>query len=473
LRLKRDPQIGFDFNPSNLKITNQYYAKYLEIARILDANPRIIDAVHEHLKTPLDQVHRQKRKRGEKPFKYTSDNVLRILIAQLIEGESLRGIVVRIDDSLFLRSFIGLEYGAMIDFTTLCKLKNAIPPGTWQEINRLLAQYAVQEKLIHGDKLRMDTTAVETNIHWPTDSSLLWDTYRTLGRLIDRVREIDPSAVGDKRLHLRRTKRLYTKISRRASKKGKKTRDTLKPLYKDLIARVEGICTWSLAVAAACRRAKEQGRYGIFEDIKVEALIQQIDQVVKLGRRVLDQADRRVLQRETVPNEEKIFSIFEPHTELLKRGKAGKDIEFGHMIQIQQVEGKFITSYEVFERRPVEHQLLDAALERHEGLFGHLPTQLSADKGYYEDMEAVRTLEDTIDVVAIAKKGTRTAEETAREHDPLFRHAQRFRAGVEGTISFMKRVLRLWRCLNRGWEHFAATVGVTVFAHNLLILARC
>jgi IS5 family transposase len=179
-----------------------------------------------------------------------------------------------------------------------------------------------------------------------------------------------------------------------------------------------------------------------------------------------------VLQGEPVPNEEKLFSLFEPHTELLKRGKAGKDVEFGHMVQIQQVREKFITDYDVYEARPSEPKLLKPTLESHAQLFGHLPQELSADKGYYESMDALRALEQAIPVVSIAKKGSRTAEETERERDPLFRHAQAFRAGVEGTISFLKRVLRLARCFNKGWEHFLATVGQTVFAHNLLILAR-
>jgi IS5 family transposase len=179
-----------------------------------------------------------------------------------------------------------------------------------------------------------------------------------------------------------------------------------------------------------------------------------------------------VLQGESVPNEQKLFSLFEPHTELLKRGKAGKPIEFGHMIQIEQVEQKFITHYAVFPKRPAEPDLLDDALARHRELFGRDPEQLAADKGYYEQ-RVIEALRQRIATVSIAKKGARTARETEREHDPLFRHAQRFRAGVEGTISFLKRVLRLARCLNKGWRNFQATVGATILAHNLLILARC
>jgi IS5 family transposase len=208
------------------------------------------------------------------------------------------------------------------------------------------------------------------------------------------------------------------------------------------------------------------------EDAVAQALIEELAHYLQMGARVMDQARRRVLLGEAVPNDEKIFSVFEPHTELLKRGKADKPIEFGHMIQIQQVEGKFITDYEAFEKKPVEHQLLEPALESHKKLFGVYPDEVAADKGYWESKVALEKLLQKVSVVAIGKKGKRTEQETERESDPAFRHAQRFRAGVEGTISFLKRVLGLLRCFNKGWEHFTATIGATVFSHNLLILAR-
>ena len=157
----------------------------------------------------------------------------------------------------------------------------------------------------------------------------------------------------------------------------------------------------------------------------------------------------------------------------LKRGKAGKAVEFGHMIQIQQVASKFITDYGVFEKRPVEHELIGSVLKSHCSLFGDYPDSLAADKGYYHSTDTLERLREKVAVVSIAKKGKRTAEEVAVEHDPLFRHAQRFRAGVEGTISFLKRVLRLGRCINKGWDHFVSTVAQTIFTHNLLVLARC
>ncbi len=468
MRSKYDPQPELDFPVSNLALTQEYYAKYETISKILDENPEILSLVHRELAHALESKSEQK---ATSRFRYTSDHVLRILVVQSLEGFSLRQTVVRIDDSPALRRFARIDRKAMMDFTTLDKLKNAIGPQTWKRINQALARYAVRQESITGEALRLDTTAVETDIHWPTDSSLLWDSYRVLAGLIEQARKLDGSLVGSGRLHPRRAKRAALSIARKAAKRGRNT-EALKPLYRDLLGRIEGLCEWALRVATGLTQRAGAQRYGAWKCAEAEALAQELQHFHGLARRVIDQARRRVFEGESVPNEEKLFSLFEPHTELLKRGKAGKDIEFGHMIQIQQVREKFITDYEVFAKKPVEHTLLAPALESHRTLFGSDPAQLAADKGYYKDMDTLHELEQTIEVVSIAKKGKRTLEETEREQDPLFRQAQAFRAGVEGTISFLKRLLRLARCFNRGWERFVSTVGSTVFAHNLLALAR-
>ena len=469
MRAKHVTQRGLDFSKSHLLITRQYYAKYQAVSTVLDQAPELMDLIHRDVGKTLKNVNREGGRRG-RPYAYTSEHVLRILICQVVEGDSLREIVVRIDDSNFLRRFVRIDDGPMMDYTTFSNLKNSIRNETWKALNRRLAEYAVQSELIEGDKLRLDTTAVETNIHHPTDSTLLWDVYRTLDRLIRQAREIDPEAVGTRRLQAKRAQRLQYKITRRAAKKGRSAQQ-LKPLYIQLIGMVEDLFVWARSVG---RELAERERFeSILEAAKAAAIVEQIDHYIGLGQRVVNQARRRVLEGERVPNEEKLFSIFEPHTELLKRGKAGKDIEFGHMIQIEQVDGKFITNYDVFDKKPVEHQLVKRVLENHKGLFGEYPETLAADKGYYQNMAALERLENKVAMVSICKKGRRSSEETEREHDPLFRLAQRFRAGVEGSISFLKRALRLARCFNKGWEHFVSTISQTIFAHNLLVLARC
>jgi IS5 family transposase len=469
LRTRINHQPEFDFTPSNLKLTNAYYCRYEAVSNVLDENPKILALVHSDLKDAL-QSETAENPDGSR-FKYTSDTVLRIVICHIIEGGSLRDIIIRIDDSHFLRRFVRIYNGPMMDFTTFCKLKNCIRPKTWEKVNRALAHHAVRQEKIDGDRLRLDTTAVEAHIHWPSDSSLLWDSYRVLARLIERAREIDPDLVGDRRVLTRKARRLSVKISRKSTNK-QTTAESLKPLYEKLIPLVGSICEWTQLVRRALEQRAGKRRLSEAERAMTESLAQEMAHYRHLALRVIHQATRRVLCGEPVSNDEKIFSIFESHTELLKRGKAGKPIEFGHMIQIGQVSNKFITDYAVFEHKPVEHQLVRPALESHKKLFGAYPDTVAADKGYYEDMATIQSIGKKIELVSIAKKGKRSEAESARETDPEFRFAQRFRAGIEGTISYLKRILGLFRCFSKGWDHFVSTVGATIFTHNLLILAR-
>ena len=462
MRKKKDTQGVLNFQRSSLTETVKYYARYEAIDEILKRNPKIVDLVHRDLGKALENENRKRNRR----CRYTSDNVLRILLCKAIEAESYRAITVRVDDSEFLRRFTRIHDKPMMGFAALNTLANQIAPETWKKVNCTLSRQAMKDELIRGEKLRLDTTAVETNVHYPSDSSLLWDVYRVLARSIEKARELDATVVGDRRLQSKRAKKLSANISRMAGRK----RKTLRTPYKALICLVEAILAWSQDVAT--KLAKRQDRYGPVDYFIAKSLIEQVRHFAELGARVVDQAQRRVLNGEQVPNEEKLFSIFEPHTELLKRGKAGKPIEFGHMVLLQQVDGKFITDYHVFEKKPVEHALIDTAIKSHTRLFGCPPEVLATDKGFYESMDRIAELEEDIELVSIAKMGTRTADETKREGDVLFKMAQRFRAGIEGSISFLKRCLRLIRCFNKGLAHYHATVGLTVFAHNLIVLAR-
>jgi IS5 family transposase len=469
MRKDKDGQLVLGCQPSNLKITNDHFGRYEAIFRILDGTPEILRLVHQDLEDKLEKEREENGRRRR--CRYTSDNILRILLCQVIEGESLRGIVVRVDDSNFLRGFTGINDGSMVDFSTLCRLKNAIREETWRKINLALARSAVANQQITGEKLRLDTTAFEANIRYPTDSGLLWDTYRVVSRHIARAREIDPGVVGGRRVHLKKAKGLYLWITRKVGKKGTDSA-ALKERYLALIGHVEGILAWAVAVAKGLARGLEKNQYSWEDRTEAEHLVDRLHHYCILGAQVVDQTRRRVLDEEKVPAEEKLLSIYEPHVELLARGKAGKSVEFGHMVLFQQTEEKFITDYGVYEKRPVDHALVEPALKSHRRLFGHEPDVLTADKGFYQSMKQIHQLEKRIDVVAIGKKGNRTEEETARERRLEFMIAQKFRAGIEGTISFLKRVLRMFRCFNKGWAHFQATVGATVVAHNLLVLAR-
>jgi len=465
MRIKSDPQEPLDLSPSTLRVTQAYYQKYGAIDQILKQAPGILDAFHKDIvKTGRDLLRRRRSQ-------FTSVQLLRAILVMVIEQLSFRAAVVRIDDSVFLRRFIGVPFGPVMDFTTLSKAYKAIRPATWKRINELLSRYAVDQKQIRGEALRVDTTAYETNIHYPTDSSLLWDGYRVLGRLLGRIRDYAPELVGERRLQVRKVKRLTQLIARRAQHKAQR-REKLRKPYKALLASVSGILEWSEEVHRTCHEAMGGGRYDLDTVRVLESLLDDLGHYTGLTARVMDQARRRVLLGEDVPSDEKVLSIFEPHTEILVRGKAGKAVEFGHMVLLHQVENKFISDYEVFKKRPSDESLVDAILARHEKQFGSLPEAFTADKGFYENMQKIGELEQKITHVSIAKKGSRTAAEIDREHDPVFRSWQRFRAGIEGTISYLKRCLKLGRCLYRSFKTYCSSVGCHIFVHNLLVLAR-
>ncbi len=459
MREKIVAQSELYWNPPTLKVTQEYFDKYDRISQLLDETPRILDLVHGDLESLAEAME------GEGRSRYASDTVLRLCVCQTIEGLSLRQTIVRVDTCEALRHFIRVDSGSMMDYSTFCRLRNAIAPSTWQKINLTLAKYAVAQEAISPDSLRLDTTAVETNIHWPTDSSLLVDAFRAVKRDLDKARELGIRPLEGRRFHLDAVRKIGLRIIRKGGRKGVAVKE-LKPLYKRLIRLVEDILSTAGTIAESLQSTANSSG-GLSDRLAARLVEFQI-----LGTQVVSQARRRVLKGESVPNDEKLFSVFEPHTELLKRGKAGKPIEFGHMIQIQQVKEKFITDYAVYDRKPVEPELLVPALDSHRSLFGVDPSCLTADKGYFEQ-DTLDKLEERMDTVSIGKKGKRTPEQLEREHDPVFRHAQRFRAGVEGTISYLKRVLGLSRCFTKGWEHFQATVGASIFTHNLLILARC
>jgi IS5 family transposase len=260
-------------------------------------------------------------------------------------------------------------------------------------------------------------------------------------------------------------------ITRQANNK-EGNRQKLDRPYRALLAHVSRILDWSRDLRPRVRERVRSDAYDLQVGLILTGLVNELEHYDPLTERVIDQASRRVIQGEKVPNAEKLFSIFEPHTELLLRGKVAKPIEFGHMVVLEQIEQKFITGYDVFERRPSDASLVDDVLRRHRKTFGKLPESFAADKGFYQSMPKLRELELRVPNVSIAKKGSRTEEERDREHHPLFRAGQRFRAGIEGSISGLKRAFKMGRCLYRSFRTYCASIGAHIFAHNLIVLTR-
>jgi len=446
-------QSYFDFSESSsLKVVGDYRQKYQMLSDLLDANPQLLQLAHLDWAVLLSSSQKGRR------AAFTTEQLLRALIVKFIEQCSYRKTIVLIDTSEFLRHFSRLDSGRTMDFTFLSRAFCLLSARTVEAMNQVINRYAVSEELISGEKQRLDSTVYEANIHYPTDSSLLWDSFRTLARLIRCLQKELPELNLGHRFHERKIKKLYTYIGRNISCKSKATKRQVNQKYRVLIKRVHWIHRVGLAVLCEVNAAGYE--------------ISELPHYLPLVERIVDQADKRVLQGIQVAADKKLYSLFESHTELLKRGKAGKPIEFGHMVLLAQTGEKFIHHYEVMAKLRADKDLLQPALDAHNALFGQYPNVLAADKGFYQSMENIGTLEEKISVVSIGKKGRRNAEECRREKTEEFREGQRFRAGVEGSISVLKRAYDLDRCLFKGFKNYAASVGLAVLCHNLILLTR-
>jgi IS5 family transposase len=452
MRTQASNEQYFNFvGESSLKIVNAYREQYEQMSRLLDDNPALLSLAHQdwtHLLSTSDEGRDG----------YTSEQLLRALLVLFLEGKTYRNTVILIDNSEFLQYFVRLGVKPTMDFTFLNRAWTALQAATLDTMNAVLTRYAITKEMISGEKQRMDTTVYETNIHYPTDSSLLWDSFRTLARVVRIVQKELPQLGLDHRFHDKKVKKLVTFIARNASSKSKKTQRKVKHTYATLIQRV----FWILGIGRQVESRLIQAGY----------TVEELSHYLPLVSRIVDQADRRVLKGETLPPDEKLYSLFEEHTELIVRGKAGKPIEFGHKILVAQTGEKFIHHYAVMEKKIEDKELLMPAVKVHKKLFGEYPEVLSTDKGFYESMKQIEGLEEKIAVVSIAKKGRRTQAEYERETSDAFIDGQRFRAGSEGSISVLKRAFKLGKCFFKGFKNYAASVGFAVLCHNLVLLTR-
>lgn len=437
------------------KVTKEYHALYNKIDKILDTNNEILSLVHNELKK-LSSLN-------GRDSSHSTEVIFRMLLVKCIEQLSFRDLIIRVDDSNFLRNFSRIGFGKLMNFSLLDTAWKYLEHTTWDKINQLLLTYAVSEKKITTDSLRIDSTVCETNIHYPTDSSLLWDCYRTIFRAMQTIEKADNRYSMGYRSHAKKIKRLHTFISTQSSRKQKSTQRKVKQAMKVVVTRVEDLVNKGFLFVENAKAISSIENNKMFNTLQM--LLVNADQVTS-------QARRSSIEGEVVPAKERVFSIFEDHTELLKRGKAQRPIEFGHLVTIAQSKEKFITYYAVNEDSKHDIEYKELALENHKKLFGKYPDKFAADKNYHVSAEDTKEWSSKINVYAVGKKGKRTEEEILHEHSNEFREMQKFRAGCEGSISVLKRVFGLKRCLYRGFKSFAASICQLVFCHNLVLLGK-
>jgi IS5 family transposase len=431
-----------------------------QISRFLDRHGELLELVH------ADLVRRLKRKRRGRSG-LTAEQVLRAFVLQRVKSWDYRELRERIADGLTLRQFTRFQCAAVPKHDAFQRSFVQLTPRTMRRLNEAVVAAAVHMKLEDGRRLRVDTTVVETDVRYPRDSGLLWDSVRVISRLVDSLRTLAPEACRVFPDRTRRARRRMQEIGRMRERAQRQR--ALQRKYRDLLhVTIEVIET----AAAVVQRAKATKYTDLVDALTADACCQQIDSFIVLARRVIDQTERRVFRAETVPADEKLYSIFETHTDLIVRGKPYKPVEFGHKVFLAECRRGLITDYQILDGNPADKDQLEPSIERHRQRFGSAPDLYAADRGFYETAANIRVEKGGVKLLAIPQcGGKKSAEREAHEKSRRFKTAQAFRSGIEGRISVLFRGRGMKRCSWSGAERFELFVGAAVLANNLLRIA--
>jgi transposase, IS5 family len=434
------------------------------IGDFFDKQPALVERVRRDLVRSLRQPDHGRRG-------LTAVQVLRALVLMRLKNWDYRELRERIADGITLRRFTDFYCEDVPKHDAFNRSFNRLTPATLKAINELVVGSAVKLCVEDGSKLRVDTTVVETDIHHPTDNTLLWDVVRVLTRLLGRLAEaLELRRIAGFRNRSRAAHRRMYEIQRMTTRQRQGAGSQQTAAYRALIAIAEEVV--ANAGTALDDTAEMRGK-DLLTALNIEALRDEIAHYCALGTRVIDQARRRVLDGEQVPTSDKIYSIFEPHTDLIKRGKVRAPVEFGHKVFLAESARGLITQYEVLRGNPADEVHVARSLKRHRRIFRRSPALYGADRGFFSENNVAVCLRGGVATVSIPQRGgCKAPQRRAYERSPAFKQGQRFRAGIEGRISVLMRGRGMKRCRAEGTERFALFVGAAVLANNLMIIGE-
>lgn len=395
--------------------------------------------------------------------------VLRMLVVKRLYGFTYRETIWHVRDSLVLRWFCRVYFEAVPDSSTLDRWAQTLGPETLHAFNERVTTLATALKVSRGRKLRTDGTVVETNIAYPSDSHLLADGVRvlsqsTLKRIQAKVGEVSESAAGVFRDRTRSARTQLRRIQQAARRRSQAAQAEMQTAYQRLVE----------ITRASVRQAKTVvHEVHTHTAASVQKLAEQMEkQWLPRVEQVIEQSVRRVFQGESVPAAEKLVSLFEPHTNIIRRQKPGKETEFGHKVWLDEVDGGIVTRWQVLEGNPPDDQQWQPALDHHIEQFGHPPWQASADRGVYSPDNQAYATKRGVKQPILPQPGRKTPQRRHHEAQAWFKRGRRYHAGIEGRISVLKRKHQLDRCLDHGEDGFDKWVGWGIIAANLAVIAR-
>jgi IS5 family transposase len=395
-----------------------------------------------------------------------SEVVLRILVLKHLRNWSYDTLEREVRANLVYRQFTRIGTDRVPDAKSLIKIANVLGEETIRAIHERVVEIARQERVAEGRKLRVDTTVVETNVRYPTDSRLLADAMRVMTRIGARIE----TAIGTGRRHLRNrlrsAGRRVLEIALSARNNSEASEQRRRRLYQRLLVTARSVIRDAERIVKRARRSVVRPAAAA-----VKSLSAKLQEATQLAARIVEQTRARVL-RGDVHHENKVLSVFETHTEAIRKGKAAKPTEFGKMVKIQEAERQIVTDYQVEPRRIADSELLMESIQIHRKMFGRVPRLVAADAGFYSQNNERGATEMGVAYVAIPNRRSRSDETRKRQKTRRFRRAQAWRTGCEGRISVLKRRHGLARCRYRGIDGMNLWVGLGVIANNLIAIAR-
>jgi transposase, IS5 family len=406
------------------------------------------DVLVDRVAEALAQRHPESQRRGR--LGTPAAVVLRMLVLKHLHDWSFDECEREVRGSLVYRSFCRIDGERVPDAKTLIRLAHLLDEAVLKDLLSQLVTQGRQRRVVQGRRLRVDTTVVETNIHYPTDATLLADGVRVLTRTLRRLGE-------QVRKRTRAVGRRVFEIAQRSRTAGPRVSPKVRAQSK---ARMKRLYQELMGIARTVLRQAER----VVAQMQDRPPATQLPATIDLLKRVVAQTRARILRGETrFPG--KVLSLFEPHTEIIRKGKLAKPTEFGRVVKIQEAEAQFITDYAVCERGQAERSLWAPSLDRHIALFDHAPRLAVADGGFASRSNERAAQERGVQHVVLPRQ---PREQRSR----LARAALRWRTGSEGRISALKRCHGLRRCRYRGASGMQRWVGLGVLANDLLVLAR-
>ena len=442
--------------PLTITSIDHSHAVELEgISQILDANPIIYDWV-------LQDLTRDVMRTDTGAEGMSAEQVLRAAIIKQMETYSYEDLAFHLLDSVCYRGFcrIGIADKGF-QKSALCNNIKAISSETWESINRILVAYGQDKEIEKGIEARTDCTVVSSNIHDPTDSRLLWDSVRVLTRMLGRINErLDDLHIPFSD-HTKRAKRRMLGVMNAKNKKARK-----KP-YMDLLKVTHRTVNYARKAVSMLERFPFK-HSSLTET--AQSMAEELKEIIHLAHRVIEQTTRRVIHGESVPASEKVVSIFEPHTDIIVKDR--RDTFYGHKICLTGGPSNLITDCLILDGNPADTELTGQMLDRHKEIYGHYPLKVALDGGFASKANLKSAKGKGIKDVCFAKKRGLEEQEMCRS-SWVYKRLRRFRAGIESSISWLKRCFGLDRCTWKSLQSFHSYVWASVVSANLLTLARC